>query len=50
MIHEEQTITIAILAEQLRELLALQGHDISPAASRDLIEHAVTQGVMLAIA
>ncbi|MGK4327977.1 hypothetical protein ABVK36_03675 [Lonsdalea quercina] len=50
MIHKEQTITIALLAEQLRELLARQGHEISPAASMDLVEHAVAQGVMLAIA
>ncbi|WP_181457932.1 MULTISPECIES: hypothetical protein [Lonsdalea] len=48
--EHENRITIASLAEQLRELLEKQGHDISPAASRDLIEHAVTQGVMLAIA
>ncbi|MFP1915039.1 hypothetical protein ACLEEZ_05640 [Lonsdalea quercina] len=48
--EHENRITIASLAEQLRELLAKQGHDISPAASLDLIEHAVTQGVMQAIA
>ncbi|MFP1762439.1 hypothetical protein [Lonsdalea quercina] len=50
MSSEEENITLSEIAEQLRELLARQGHDISPAASRDLIEHAVTQGVMLAIA
>ncbi|MFP1951736.1 hypothetical protein [Lonsdalea quercina] len=47
--EQENRITIASLAEQLRELLARQGHDISLAASRDLIEHVVAQGVMLAI-
>ncbi|MFP1742503.1 hypothetical protein [Lonsdalea quercina] len=42
MNHEEKIKTI--------ELLARMGHEISPVASRDLIEHAVTRGVMLAIA
>ncbi|MFP1862269.1 hypothetical protein [Lonsdalea quercina] len=46
----ENKITITSLAEQLRELLARQGHEISPSASLDLVEHAVTQGVMMAIA
>ncbi|MFP1879776.1 hypothetical protein [Lonsdalea quercina] len=48
--EQENRITIASLAEQLRELLARQGHEISPAASLDIVEHAVTQGVMMAIA
>ncbi|MFP1927420.1 hypothetical protein ACLEE4_01520 [Lonsdalea quercina] len=48
--EQENRITIASLAEQLRELLARQGHDISPAVSLDIVEHAVTQGVMMAIA
>jgi len=48
--EHENKITIATLAEHLRELLARQGHEISPAASLDLVEHAVTQGVMMAIA
>ncbi|MFP1759824.1 hypothetical protein ACLEEB_14440 [Lonsdalea quercina] len=47
---QENRITIVSLAEQLRELLARQGHEISPSASLDLVEHAVTQGVMMAIA
>ncbi|MFP1742501.1 hypothetical protein [Lonsdalea quercina] len=47
--EHENRITIASLAEHLKELLAKQGHEISLAASLDLIEHAVAQGVMLAI-